>query len=135
MLVLCSGLAGCGKTGTPKPRQATRSFVWQEVNVTPAGDCLDIQAIMSGVYSNLESVLLEFSDVSDGDCPGCPFVVKEQIQVDDLNKAFNAATGELRLSHCPRVRAPAYRLRLVGINIYDTSRHAISPVYYIEMPD
>lgn len=132
--VLILTIAGCGKTGSPNPRQATRSFAWQEVNVTPAGACLDIQAIMSGVYSNLDSVLLEFSGVSDGDCPGCPFVVEEQVRVPELNKAFNPATGELRFSYCPRAQAPAYRLRLVGVNIYDTSRHAVSPVKYVEMP-
>lgn len=126
--------AGCGKTGDPSPRRATRSFVWQEVNVNPAGACLDIQAVMSGVYSNLESVQLEFADVADGDCPGCPFTAKEQVQVPDLNKSFNSTTGELRFSYCPRVQAPAYRLRLVGVNIYDTSRHAVSPVKYVEMP-
>lgn len=127
-------LSGCGKTGDPRPRQATRSFAWQEVNVVPAGDCLDIRAFMSGVYSNLESIQLEFADVSEGDCPGCPFLVKDRSEVPDLNKVFNPATGELRFSYCPRVPAPAYRLRLVGINIYDTSRHAVSPVKYVEMP-
>lgn len=126
--------AGCGKTGEPSPRQATRSFAWQELNAVPAGACLDISAVMSGVYSNLDSVLLEFADVSDGDCPGCPFIVKEQVELKDLAKAFNQSKGELRFSHCPRVKAPAYRLRLVGINIYDSSRHAVSPVKYVEMP-
>lgn len=125
--------AGCGKTGDPKPRQATRSFVWQEVEVAQAGECLDIHAVMSGVYSNLEDVFLEFSGVDEGDCPGCPFLVQEQIRVERLNKVFDQNRGELRFSHCPRQKAPAYRLRLVGINIYDTSRHAVSPVKYIEM--
>jgi hypothetical protein len=116
------------------PRQITRSFAWQEVTVTPAGPCLDINALMSGVYSNLDSVLLEFADVSDGDCPGCPFIVKEQIEVRDLGESFNQERGELRFSHCPRVAAPAYRLRLVGVNIFDTSRHAVSSVKYVEIP-
>lgn len=134
LLSLCLVMAGCGRTGDPRPRQATRSFAWQEINVTPSGDCLDINALMSGVYSNLEAVMLEFADVSDEDCPGCPFMVKEQIPVRDLNQVFDAAKGELRFSHCPRIKAPAYRLRLVGINVYDASRHAVSPVKYIEMP-
>lgn len=134
LTALVCGPAACGKTGNPKPRQTTRSFAWQEVEASPAGACLELRAVMSGVYSNLDAVLLEFADVADGDCPGCPFVVKEQIKVPDLNKAFNQNTGELRFSHCPRVKAKAYRLRLVGINIYDTSRHAVSPVKYLEMP-
>ena len=133
-LLLVFVLSGCGKTGDPRPRLATRSFAWQEVEALSAGPCLDITAVISGVYSNLDSVLLEFADVSDGDCPGCPFIVKEQIELRDLNKLFDQAKGELRFSHCPRVKAPAYRLRLVGVNIYDTSRHAVSPVKYVEMP-
>lgn len=134
LAALACGLSACGRTGDPKPRHATRSFVWQEVEVSPAGTCLEVRAVMSGVYSNLDAVLLEFADVGDGDCPGCPFVVKEQIRVPELAKAFNQSTGELKFSHCPRVKAKAYRLRLVGINIYDTSRHAVSPVKFIEMP-
>lgn len=135
-LILLSVLLGaCGKTGDPVPRMATRSFVWQEVEVEPAGECLDVQAVMSGVYSNIDSVLLEFANVENGDCPGCPFVAKEQIQVPDLSNAFDQNSGELRFSHCPRDKAPAYRLRLVGTNIYDNTRHAVSPVKYIEMPE
>lgn len=134
LLALACILASCGKTGDPKPRQATRSFVWQELEVSPAGSCLEVRAVMSGLYSNLDAVIMEFANVSDGDCPGCPFTAKEQIQVPELAKIFNQNTGELKFSHCPRVKARAYRLRLVGVNVFDTSRHAVSPVKYVEMP-
>lgn len=135
-VLLCFALlaSGCGKTGDPRPRQATRSFAWQEVSATAAGECLDISALMSGVYSNLDAVVLEFADVSEGECPGCPFLVKEQIPVQNLAKLFDQSKGELRFSHCPRQKAPAYRLRLVGLNMFDTARHAVSPVKYVEMP-
>lgn len=128
-------LSACGKTGNPRPREISRSFVWQSVEAAPAGGCLDIYGVMSGVYGNLDEVVLELAEVINGqDCPGCPFIPKEQIRVRNLGETFNSTTGELRFSYCPTLPADAYRLRLVGINVFDTSRHAVSKEIFVTMP-
>ncbi len=135
ILLACHSLFSCGKTGNPRPRQASRSFVWQSVEAYPAKNCIDIHGIMSGVYSNLDEVILEIADTAPGlDCPGCPFVAGQQIIVRNLGETFDSARGELRFSYCPQTPAPTYRLRLVGINVFDTSRHAVSPEVFVEMP-
>ena len=130
ILLVCfclAALASCGKKGDPKPRQASRSFVWQEVSITPASGCLDVMATMSGVYTNLDSIILELAPVKGAeDCPGCPFQPTEHYKQDNLSKAFNPQSGVLHLTYCPRVKAPAYRARIVGTNVFDTSRHAVS---------
>lgn len=128
-------VSACGKTGAPRPREASRSFVWQSVEAAPAGGCLDIYGTMSGVYGNLDEVVLELAEViNEQDCPGCPFIPKENIQIRNLGETFNSTTGELRFSYCPTIPAEAYRLRLVGINIFDTSRHAVSKEVFVTMP-
>lgn len=131
LLLIC---AACGKVGDPQPRQNSRSFVWQEVRVTPVNNCLDIRAAMSGVYGNLHSVRLELDGVSGpDDCPACPFHPSETYVLEDLKQSFNSSTGELHFSYCPRETAPLYRYRLIGINIFDTSQHAISPEGFVSM--
>ena len=136
-LALCLALPlhGCGKTGDPKPRKSSRSFVWQQVDITPAGRCLEVNAVMSGVYTNLSSVILELDGVSGPeDCPGCPFLPSENYTSDKLSDIFNPNTGTLKFSYCPRQEADAYRARLVGTNIYDTTRHAVSMERMVVMP-
>ncbi|MDL2306479.1 hypothetical protein LJC48_00415 [Desulfovibrio sp. OttesenSCG-928-C06] len=137
MLALCLVIpvSGCGKAGAPKPRKSSRSFVWQQVDIVPAGKCLEVNAVMSGVYTNLNSVLLEIDGVSGPeDCPGCPFQPSETYKSDKLSEIFNPSTGTLKFSYCPREQADAYRARLIGTNIYDTTRHAVSTERMIVMP-
>ncbi len=100
LFVLClflAALPACGIKGDPKPRQSSRSFVWQEVGITPAGSCLDVNAVMSGVYGNLSGVMLELSGVNGPeDCPGCPFLPSETYTVDNFERLFNQQNGTSR---------------------------------------
>lgn len=135
MMLCLPLLAGCGKYGDPQPRQASRSFVWQEVNITPIANCLEVQAVMSGVYNNLESVLLEIDPVNGPeDCPGCPFEPSESYTQEKNSKVFNPNRGTLHFTYCPRQKGAAYRARIVGINVFDTSRHAVSGEHMVIMP-
>jgi hypothetical protein len=133
--LLLSVFSACGKAGPPRPRQTSRSFAWQKVSAMPVAGCLDIHGVMSGVYSNLDQVILEFSENGDGqDCSGCPFLPGEKIVVPDLGKVFDSDRGELRFYHCPPLPASAYRFRLVGVNIFDSSSQAVSPEIFVSMP-
>ncbi|MDL2313491.1 hypothetical protein LJC36_00750 [Desulfovibrio sp. OttesenSCG-928-C14] len=127
-LALCAPLlAGCGKKGPPKPRVTARSYVWQHVEAAPVAGCLDVQAVMSGVYTSLNSVILELDPMrGPDDCPGCPFQVRESYVVTNLAQNFDAENGYLRFSYCPLEPSPAYRLRLVGANASDGARNAVS---------
>lgn len=140
-LFLLSGLllAACGKSGEPRPRQTSRSFVWQEISAAPFAGCLEIRGVMSGVYANLDSVILELAgldglDGQGGSCASCPFTAEESVTVRDLRKVFDAARGEVHISHCPALPSSAYRLRLVGINVFDAARHAVSPEVVVHVP-
>ncbi|MDL2285609.1 hypothetical protein LJB93_02560 [Desulfovibrio sp. OttesenSCG-928-F07] len=48
LLLLCTALTACGKTGNPRPREASRSFVWQSAEAVPVKNCIAIHAVMSG---------------------------------------------------------------------------------------
>ncbi|MDR2891944.1 MAG: hypothetical protein LBV80_02505 [Deltaproteobacteria bacterium] len=136
LLAILFTLPACGVKGDPKPRQSSRSFVWQEVTITSAGACLDVNAVMSGVYTNLSAVMLELSEVNGPqDCPGCPFLPSETYTVDNFDRLFNRQNGTLRFSYCPRTpTAMSYRARLIGANVFDSSRHAVSPEQTVAMP-
>jgi hypothetical protein len=136
LICLCpAALSACGKDGDPKPRQSTRSFVWQEVNITPIANCLEVRAVMSGVYNNLESVILEMDAVNGPeDCPGCPFSPGETYTQEKNSKVFDPNRGALHFTYCPRQKGAAYRARIVGVNVFDTSRHAVSAEHMVIMP-
>ena len=107
-LCLLVPLVGCGKEGPPKPRKSSRSFVWQQVDITPVGNCLEVNAIMSGVYTNLSPVILEIDGVSGPeDCPGCPFQPSETYSSDKPSEISNPNTGTLRFFSCPLEQAEA----------------------------
>lgn len=134
---LLAGLAACGKKGPPTPRQATRSFVWQEVNITPnvSGKCLEVNALMSGVYRNMESLVLELAAVNgEEDCPGCPFLATERHEIKSLTNVFDPNKGTVVFGYCPREEALSYRARLIGVNVFDSTRHEISPEQLVVMP-
>jgi hypothetical protein len=128
-------LAACGRTGDPKPRETSRSFAWEELAAGPLSGCLDLRGRLSGAYKNLDALLLEFSDTTAGlDCPACPFLTADQVAVRNLPEVVDAR-GELRLTYCPALPAPAYRLRLVGLNVFDpAARHAVSEEIFVLMP-
>ena len=132
---LVLALPACGKKGNPVPRQASRSFVWQDVQIMPLNRCLAVEAVMSGVYTNLDSVILELSAVnSEEDCPGCPFITTETYITENLPKKFDSTNGVVTFSYCPdKPVAKAYRARLIGTSIFDTSRHAVSPELFVIM--
>jgi hypothetical protein len=142
-LITFSLLTACGKYGDPQPEKSMRSFDWEKVNITPAyvnlsapvNDCLDVTALMTGVYTNLDSVILELANIDKPeDCSDCPFRPTESYILDNLSQAFNRQSGTLNFSYCPGKQSKAYRARIIGTNIYNTARHAVSPEQMVVMP-
>jgi hypothetical protein len=127
-LVIPGLLTGCGKYGNPVPRQSTRSFAWEQVDISLETGCLKIDALLSGVYTNLDTVILELSaGGGPEDCSTCPFRPTESHTLDDLNQIFDRQSGKLQFFHCPSTQSGAYRARIIGTNIYDTASPAASP--------
>ncbi len=126
-LLLPAGL-GCGKRGDPEPRDQARAFSWSETEATLTGKCLTFTGTLQGAYNNLDSIRLETAPVrGPEDCPGCPFVPREIITFSPAGAGFNRNTGTITLTYCPGP-AMAYRWRLIGVSVYNSLPHAVSPV-------
>jgi hypothetical protein len=129
-LLLCCLLAptACGKKDPPEPRDSSKTFRWTAVNAEITGPCLGFSGALEGAHGNLNSVRLELAAVNGPeDCPGCPFVPREITQFSPSEAGFDPAGGEVAFAYCP-APAMAYRWRLIGINIYTSLPHAVSPV-------
>ena len=129
LVLLCLfSLVACGKKGDPEPRDASRSFSWAEVQATMAGKCLAFSGKLQGAYGNLDGVRLELSAVGGpDDCPGCPFVPREVYVFSAKDAGFNQRDGSVGFSYCPGA-GQAYQWRLIGMSIYNSLPHAVSPV-------
>ena len=120
--------AACGKKGGPEPRDASKSFSWTEVSASMAGRCLAFTGKLQGAYGNLDELRLELSAVGGpDDCPGCPFVPREVYTYSPQDVGFNAKDGSIGFSYCPG-KAEAYQWRLIGVSVYNSLPHAVSPV-------
>ncbi len=127
-LVLCLTFTACGKKGNPEPRDAGQSFSWVTVEAIMAGKCLAFSGTLQGAYGNLDGVRLELSAVGGpDDCPGCPFVPREVYVFSPADAGFNAKAGSVAFSYCPS-KAEAYQWRLIGMSVYNSLPHAVSPV-------
>ena len=136
LCLLLTFICACGKKSNPKPRETSRSFIWERVDILPVSGCLQVEASLSGIYTHLKTVVLELSGVNRiEDCSGCPFLASESFTVENLTEVFNPATGELRFSHCPKKPAMSYRYRLIGKNAQGASRHVLSTEGFVLMQE
>ena len=121
-------VSACGKKGPPEPRDSSKTFRWAEVNADMAGPCLGFSGSLEGAYGNLDGIRIELSPVNGPeDCPGCPFVPREIALFSPSDAGFDPRSGEIAFTYCP-VPAMAYRWRLIGMSIYTSLPHAVSPV-------
>jgi hypothetical protein len=121
-------LPSCGKKGPPEPRDSSRTFHWAELTADMTGPCLTFSGALEGAHGNLDSIRMELSPVNGPeDCPGCPFVPRETALFSRADAGFDPQTGDISFAYCP-VPAMAYRWRLIGVNMYSSLPHAVSPV-------
>lgn len=117
-------LAGCGKSGYPRPGDESKNFAWEEVNAVMAGKCIAFTGTFSGEYQYLDGVRMELDIVAGPeDCPGCPFVPEEVTEFSPKDAGFNPKDGTISFVYCPQ-KAEAYRWRLAGISVFNKLPHA-----------
>ncbi len=128
-LALLCLLCACGKAGLPDPGDPSKSFAWKSYEAKPIGNCLAFSGVLSGAYNNLDSLRLELEPV-DGpeDCPGCPFVARDIVEFSPREAGLERTTGNISFSYCPNP-APAFRWRLVGLNVYTSLPYAATSVW------
>ena len=117
-------LNGCGKAGTPVPKDESRSFAWESTEASMAGRCIAFTGQLSGAYRYFDGVRLEIATLNGPeDCPGCPFVPTEITELSTRDVGFNAKDGSIAFSYCPQT-ANAYRWRLAAISVFSRMPHA-----------
>ena len=117
-------LASCGKKGFPQPHDTSKNFQWKETEAKVVGNCLAFTGSFEGEYQNFDGIRLEIARLSGpDDCPGCPFVSQEIMDLSPKDAGFDSNAGTIAFSYCPQ-KAAAYRWRLVGINIFNRLPHA-----------
>lgn len=139
---LCAALAlgsACGKKILPEPQDNRELFTWRSATAaaTPNG-CITARGEAQGNVDNLAAVILELQplDNSAQNCAGCPFqaTLRQEFRPEKQITPQNTAVVEMTL--CPDVKAPAYRWRMVGVNVLTRFAHALSTVQSVIMdPD
>ncbi len=125
LCLLCLA-AGCGKKGMPQPADTSKSFQWKEVQAKAVGNCMAFTGSFSGAYRNFDGVRLEIAGVNGPeDCPGCPFVPKEVVELSPAEAGFDKDKGTIAFSYCP-IKAKAQRWRIAGISVYNRLPHTVS---------
>ena len=125
-LCLIALLNACGKTGNPTPRDRTRSFAWETTHAEGAGACIAFTGSFSGAHRHFNGIRLELQALADvDDCPGCPFIPGEVVELPPKEAGFNPNDGSVAFSYCPKKPAPVYRWRMAGISEYNRMPHAV----------
>lgn len=137
LALLCAGLAfgGCGKKGMPQPQDEKKLFAWKSAEATfNASGCLNITAVMSGATENVDIFRLELEAEDAAICRECPFSPGETADLTPQRAVPGQNETRYVFTYCPGTRAPSYRWRLVGINVFTAFPHALTAVKIVETP-
>lgn len=137
LALLCAGLAfgGCGKKGMPQPRDEKRLFAWKSAEATfNTSGCLNITAVMTGATENVSVCRLELEPEGAEICRECPFSPGETVDLTPQQVVSGQNGTRYVFTYCPGIRAPSYRWRLVGINVFTAFPHALTPVKIVKTP-
>lgn len=135
---LCALLAlgaACGKKIMPQPQDNRELFSWRGVTaMATSNGCITARGEAQGNVDNLASVILEIQPLggtADGaadSCAGCPFQATARQEFRPERQITPQATAIVEVTMCPDRKAPAYRWRLVGVNVLTRFAHALSKV-------
>ncbi len=127
--------AACGKKVMPVPQDNRELFTWRSATATAtANGCIVARGEAQGNVDNLASVIVEIQalDASAngaGDsCAGCPFQATSRQEFRPEKQLTPQSTAIVEMTMCPDRKAPAYRWRLVGVNVLTRFAHALSKV-------
>lgn len=131
---LCATLAlgaACGKKVMPVPKDDRELFSWKSVTATAtANGCIAARGEAHGNVDNLASVIVEVQplDSADNSCAGCPFQATQRQEFTPVKHLTPQGNAIVEMTMCPDRKAPAYRWRLVGVNVLTRFAHALSRV-------
>ncbi|WP_341806105.1 hypothetical protein [Nitratidesulfovibrio liaohensis] len=129
-VVLALG-AACGKKIMPVPQDHRELFQWRSTTATttPNG-CIAARGEVQGNVDNLASVILEIQpiDGSADSCAGCPFQATARQEFWPEKQIGPQGTAIVDVTMCPDRKAPAYRWRMVGVNVLTRFAHALGKV-------
>uniref|UniRef100_B8DJI9 Lipoprotein n=1 Tax=Nitratidesulfovibrio vulgaris (strain DSM 19637 / Miyazaki F) TaxID=883 RepID=B8DJI9_NITV9 len=133
-VTLCAVLAlgaACGKKIMPQPQDNRELFSWRGVTATATENgCLTARGEAQGNVDNMASVILEIQpiDGSADSCAGCPFQATARQEFWPEKQITPQGTAIVEVTMCPDRKAPAYRWRLVGLNVLTRFAHALGKV-------
>ncbi len=131
---LCAMLAlgaACGKKIMPQPQDNRELFSWRATTaMATANGCIAARGEAQGNVDNLASVILEIQpiDGSADSCAGCPFQATSRQEFRPEKQITPQDTAIVEMTMCPDRKAPAYRWRLVGVNVLTRFAHALGKV-------
>ncbi len=142
VVTLCAVLAlgaACGKKIMPQPQDNRELFNWRGVTaMATANGCIAARGEAQGNVDNLASVILEIQplgvstdglgDGSADNCAGCPFRATSRQEFWPEKQITPQGTAIVEVTMCPDRKAPAYRWRLVGVNVLTRFAHALGKV-------
>ncbi len=130
ILILISGIAGCGKKVWPEPDASREKFSISISHQQMLDDCLQIHADISGNYRNLDRIILEL-EVSEKPCPTCPFIVSISIFMEPGSPEVTLRESRLTIVQCGLNPDKYYRARIRAGNVYSVIRDVTSSVVII----
>jgi len=135
---LCAVLAlgaACGKKIMPVPQDHRELFSWRSVTATATTNgCIAARGEAQGNVDNMASVILEIqplggsADGSADSCAGCPFQATARQEFWPEKQITPQGTAIVEVTMCPDRKAPAYRWRMVGVNVLTRFAHALGKV-------
>lgn len=131
---LCAVLAlgaACGKKIMPVPQDHRELFSWRSVTATATTNgCIAARGEAQGNVDNMASVILEIQpiDGSADSCAGCPFQATARQEFWPEKQITSQGTAIVEVTMCPDRKAPAYRWRMVGVNVLTRFAHALGKV-------
>ncbi len=134
VVTLCAVLAlgaACGKKIMPVPQDNRELFQWRSTTATatPNG-CIAARGEVQGNVDNLASIILEIQpiDGSGDSCAGCPFQATARQEFRPEKQITPQGAAIVEMTMCPDRKAPAYRWRMVGLNVLTRFAHALGKV-------
>ena len=131
---LCAVLAlgaACGKKIMPVPQDHRELFQWRNATaMATANGCIAARGEAQGNVDNLASVILEIQpiDGSEDSCAKCPFQATSRQEFWPEKQITPQGSAIVEVTMCPDRKAPAYRWRLVGVNVLTRFAHALGKV-------
>lgn len=123
LILLLTGLVGCGKREWPSPVATEDRFRWRSVQVMRSQACVIVNMEASGAWQNISQVNVLLEPVGTGPddgCASCPFSPRLTRSFVQGDAGYRRDLNRLVLTVCDLEPNKTYRLQVVGYNIFPT---------------